>query len=136
MTVRAIGSDYPDSRRRQPHAYASPQLQSWARGLEISSSRRHEVIAKGSALPRRGMPTVFLSLLLALLLVVLIADISAVRTGGENIRKLTAGIESLESSNALLRSELSVAMNHPVLRRKAEEAKAANERLVILSAEP
>ncbi len=135
MTVRATGSAYPGGSNTQPRAYVSPQVQSWARGLEISSARRHEVVTKDADLPRRELPTVLLSLLLALFLLVLILDVNAIHTGGENIDRLNAGIASLESSNALLRSELTAAMNHPVLRRKAEEAEPGSERIVILSAE-
>ena len=67
---------------------------------------------------------------------VLFADLEALYSGGDRIGKLSAGIESLESSNSLLREQLSIALNHPVLRNQAAEAGAEGNVLVIRSTIP
>ena len=123
---------------------ASRQIQDWTRGMEISSTRRREVIAeRRTALPvfsskgiRWDVLMVSLLLLLLLLMGILLADMEALHAGGERIGKLSTGIISLEDTNSLLRQELSVAMNHPVLRSKAESMAPENETVIILSASP
>ena len=139
------GNTFADSGRRgarpQP---ASGQVQNWARGMEISSGRRHGVIdEKRSSLPafsaegiRWDVLVVALSLVLVLFIGILAADVSELFAGGERIGRLSDGIRSLEGSNSMLRAELSVALNHPVLRSRAGDAETAGETVVILSPAP
>ena len=112
--------------------------------MEISSGRRHGVIdKKRSSLPvfspdgvRWDVLVIALALALLLFVCILAADVGAIFAGGDRIGKLSAGIESLEGTNSILRQELSVALNHPVLRSKAESETELNERVVILSPSP
>ena len=70
-----------------------------------------------------------LAVLLTLILsvVVLSFDVGALFSGRTKIGSLSAQIESLNSSNALLHEDLLLAMNHPVLR----ESNADEEETVI-----
>ena len=112
--------------------------------MEISSGRRRGVIDKKDAsLPafssegiRWDVLVIALSLALLLFVCILAADVEAVFAGGDRIGKLSEGIESLEGTNSILRQELSVALNHPVLRSKAESETVLNERVIILSPSP
>ena len=132
------------SRRGAWSVPASPQVQSWARNLEISTSRQHSVISeKRIALPvfsargiRWDVLLVALSLLLLLFLGVLFSDMGALYAGGERVGKLSAGIASLEGTNTRLREELSTALNHPLLRMNAESENQKSETLIILSPFP
>lgn len=139
------GNTFADSGRRGAWSYpASGQVQNWARGMELSSGRRRGVInEKKSSLPafssegiRWDVLTVALALVLLLLTGILAADVGALFAGGDRIGKLSDRIESLEGSNSILRAELSAALNHPVLRNKAESAEPLNETLVVLSPAP
>ena len=139
------GNTFADSGRRgawpQP---SSGQVQSWTRGMEISSGRRRGVIdEKRTSLPafsaegiRWDVLVVALSLVLVLFVSILAADVGELFAGGERIGRLSDGIRSLEGSNSILRAELSVALNHPVLRSKAEGAETVNETIVVLSPAP
>ena len=112
--------------------------------MEISCGRQRGVIAeKRSSLPafsakgiRWDVLTVALSLILLLFVCILAADVEALFAGGNRIGKLSAGIRSLEGSNSILREELSVALNHPVLRNKSESGEPLNETVVVLSPAP
>lgn len=55
-------------------------------------------------------------LLLILFVILLLADLGVLYSGRTTIGKLSARIETLSSSNALLQEDLTLAMNHPVLR--------------------
>ena len=124
---------------------ASPQVQSWARGLEVASGRQRSVIAGTRApmpvLSARGIRqdalTVVMAVLLAVFLIVLIADVNALHSNDTQIVLLNSTIESLESGNALLRDQLSTALRHPVLvRAAAEDGEPTDERVVFLSPAP
>ena len=135
-----MNSIYSSSGLRQPQAgTASRQVQDWSRGLERHTGRQREVIdEKRIGLPAFTAESVLrgiLTAVLILLVIVLLADLAAVHDSGDRIGRLSAGIESLEGTNSTLRQKLSLALNHPVLRRKAEGAEPANERTVILSAD-
>lgn len=124
---------------------ASPQVQSWARGLEAASARRRTVIA-GQRAPmpvfsargvRQDVLAVVVAALLAVFLIVLVADVNALHGSDKQIVRLNSTIESLESGNALLRDQLSTALRHPVLVRAAlEDGEPLNEQVVFLSPAP
>ena len=135
------------------HAYArlrpspsSPQVQSWARGLEAASGRQRPVITEkwvpAPAVSARGVRRDVLAavaaVLLAVFLVILIADVNALQSGGSEIGRLSRTIDALESGNAQLRQQVSAAMRHPVLLRKAaeESGETLNEQVVFLSPAP
>ena len=123
---------------------AARQVQDWTRGLEVSSSRRREVIAeKRIALPvfsskgiRWDVLLAALLLLLLFLLGILLADVQAISAGGVRIGKLSAGIESLESTNTLLRQELTGAMNYPALRSRTDKTASESQLYIIQAAVP
>ena len=69
---------------------------------------------------------------LILFLVILFLDIGSLCSGGANISKLSARIESLNSSNSLLQEDLTLAMSHPVLQRA--NADEAEETVITLTA--
>ena len=131
------------SRQGAQSVPASRQVQSWTRGREASGAGRRNVIdEKRQSLPRFSAEgirwdvlTVALALALLLFVSVLVADVGAIFAGGDRIGRLSAGIESLEGANQVLRQELSAALNHPVLRGKAE-GETLNEQLVILPLAP
>ena len=136
------GGVFADPRRQNPWSVpAACQVQDWTRGLEISSSQRREVIAeKRVALPiistkgiRWDVLLAVLMLVLFLFLGILLADMQAISAGGVRIGQLSAGIESLESSNTALRQELSFAMNRPVIRSSFGEANTEPPLYVIQS---
>ena len=128
MTVRQMNQLYTGTSRQTRPMYASPQVQSWARGLEIHTGRQRRVISEQrTTLPlfsargvRWDVLIVALTLIALLFLGILCADLGALFSGGDRIGKLSDGIASLESSNSLLREQLSLAMLHPVLLSKAE----------------
>ena len=139
------GNTFADSGRQSAWSVpVSGQVQNWTRGMENSSGRQHGVIdEKRPSLPafsaegiRWDVLTVVLALVLLLFFCVLAADVEALHAGGERIGKLSDGIRSLEGSNSILREELSVALNHPVLRNMAESAEPVNETVVVLSPTP
>ena len=102
-------------RRKNPDDPQSPQTMSWANGGRSRSAGRHDVIAeKKQPLPvlsaegiRRDVLTVTLTLVAAALLFILISDVNALFAGNDRISRLSAGIASLESSNSILREEIS-----------------------------
>ena len=132
------------SRRRQ--VPVSRHAQDWTRSLEAASGGHRRVIdRKASVLPafsaegiRWDVMIVILSLLLLLIAGVLVSDIEALRAGSSRIGKLSAGIESLEGSNAILEDEISMVMKHPVLKRMNElaEAEEETETVITISAAP
>ena len=139
------GGAFADPRRQNPWAIpAARQVQDWTRGLEINTSRRHEVIAeKRIALPvfsakgiRWDALLTALMLLLLLFLGVLLADMQAISAGGARIGKLSAGIEALETSNTQLRQELSFAMNRPAVRSRADDTSGKAPLYIIQSVIP
>ena len=124
---------------------ASPQVQSWARGLEAASGRQRSVIAGTRApmpvLSSRGIRqdalAVVVTVLLAVFLIVLIADVTALHSNDTQIVRLSSTIESLESGNEVLRNRLSTALRHPVLVRAAlEDGEPIDEQVVFLSPAP
>ena len=140
-----LGGAVADPRRQSAWTVpASRQIQDWTRGMEISSTRRRNVISeRRTALPvfsakgiRWDALTAALLLILLLFAGILLADMGALYAGGERIGKLSAGITSLEDSNSVLRQELNRAMNHPVLLSSTESMIQINETIVIPSAIP
>ena len=128
-------------------AFASRQVQDWTRHLDYSAGRRRVIAREDSAVPafssrgiRRDVLAVTVALLLVLFAGILFADMSTIWAGGSRIGELSAGIESLEGTNASLQQQLSFAMRHPVLTRmsaqaEAEaEAEAREEQVITLSA--
>ena len=145
MSVRYMNSIDSGGRPHQKGAVqASRQMQDWTRGMEISCSRQRSVIdEKRTVLPafsaqgiRRDVLAAALALLLILFAGILCADLEALYAGGERIGKLSAGIASLEDTNALLRDRLSVAMSHPVLVRQAEAPEEGADLFIIQSTVP
>ena len=61
-----------------------------------------------------------LLLLLLFFAGILLADVEALSAGGVRIGRLSAGIESLENRNSLLREELYSSSNYSLLRSSAE----------------
>ena len=140
MTVLRMNSsgEYASPRRgrffadpRPRNAWSVPAAcprQDWTRRLEVHSSRRRDVISeRRSALPvfsAKGIRwDVLMTVLLLLLLFfagILLADVEALSAGGVRIGRLSAGIESLENRNSLLREELYSSSNYSLLRSSAE----------------
>ena len=86
---------------------------------------------------RQDALAVVVTVLLAVFLIVLIADVTALHSNDKQIFRLNSTIESLESGNALLRDQLSTALRHPVLVRAAlEDGEPINEQVVFLSPAP
>ena len=128
-------------------AFASPQVQDWTKRLDFSAGRREVIAREDLVLPafssrgiRRDVLAVTVALLLVLFAAILFADMNALRAGDDRIGQLSAGIESLEGTNASLQQQLSLAMRHPVLTRMnaqseaAAEAEVQEERVITLSA--
>ena len=121
---------------------ASPQIQSWARGMEIRSVKQHHVIAeKKHPLPvfssegiRWDVLVIAVSLILLLFVSVLAIDVNALYAGSGRISGLSAGIASLEQSNILLREELSRERAARTFIRKPSNEEP--ERVVVLSPAP
>ena len=121
---------------------ASPQIQSWARGMEIRSVKRRHVIAeKKHPLPvfssegiRWDMLIIAFSLILLLFAGILVSDVSALYAGSSRISGLSTGIASLEQSNIQLREELSREQAARTFVRKTEDEGPG--RIVILSPAP
>ena len=121
---------------------ASPQIQSWARGMEIRSVKQRHVIAeKKHPLPvfstegiRWDVLIIAFSLILLLFAGILVSDVSALYAGRSRISRLSTGIASLEQSNILLREELSREKAARTFIRKAGNEEP--ERVVILSPAP
>ena len=86
---------------------------------------------------RQDVLAVVVAALLAVFLIVLVADVNALHGSDKQIVRLNSTIESLESGNALLRDQLSTALRHPVLVRAAlEDGEPLNEQVVFLSPAP
>ena len=138
-----LWNESAQSRRRAGFAVpASPQIQSWARGMEVRAVRHRSVIAeKRHPLPvfssegiRWDVLMVALSLILLLLIGILVSDVSALYAGDDRISRLSTGIASLERSNSILRDEISRTQFVPAKTRNAESEES--ERIVIPSPEP
>lgn len=97
---------------------------------------RNVVTEKRRPRPRPAALVVALLLVLIFFGSILLADLSSVYAYTTTVNDLAAGINSLESSNRLLREELSAAMNHPVLLRQAEDAEPVTRTVISLSVEP
>ena len=122
----------------------SPQTQSWTRSLEINAGRRRDVIAE----KRKPMPPfssegirwdvliVALTLVLALFLAILAADVDALFAHGGRIGELNAGIASLETNNSSLREALSGAHSLAGSYRISKAEDGEPERIVVLSPAP
>ena len=110
-----------------------------------AGNRRGVINRKTSSLPAFSMKgirldvlAVILSLLLLLTAGILFADVEAIRAGGDRIGKLSAGIVSLEGSNAVLQDEIALALSHPVLpgMNKPADAEETGETVILISAVP
>ena len=130
------GPFFPGSGRQIPHC-SYRQVQDWTEKLNTGADRQRPVITERSIRPgrnlRRDLPMMILVTALALFLAILLSDISTVSAVSAETRQLTSTIASLENSNSMLRSELSIALSHPVLRSQAE---AETGTLVLLTAGP
>ena len=107
----------------------------------VPAARRDVIAEKKAPLPafspegiRWDVLVIVLSLAALLFLGILIADVSALYTGGTRIGKLSTGITSLEASNGLLREEISRASVQSFELRSAENEEP--ERIVVLSPAP
>ena len=144
MTVRPVNPFYTGSARRKRGAgFPSRQVQDWTRGLDGRNGWRQVIDEKRPALPafsangiRRDVLLVTLSLVLLIFLGVLFSDLEALHSGGNRIAQLSAGIETLEDTNVLLRDRLSVAMSHPVLQHASASEETKNNLLIIRSTLP
>ncbi len=85
---------------------------------------------------RREVSAAILLAVLILFLCVLLADINTLHTASTQASQLSASITSLETSNSFLRSELSVALNHPVLRSQTEAQAPEIIQTILLTAGP
>ena len=120
----------------------SPQIQSWAKGMEVRSVKHRSVITeKKHPLPvfssdgiRWDVLVISLSLILVLFVSILVSDMSALYAGGDRISQLSTGIASLEQSNSILRDEISRTRYYPSGTRNAEDGEP--EKIVIISPEP
>lgn len=143
--MSVLRMDPPDEyavsgRRKQTEDPLSPQIQSWANGIEHRNVKRHNVIPeKKLPLPavsaegiRWDVLAVTLTLIVAAFLIVLISDVSALSAGNDRIGRLSAGIASLESSNSILREEISWARTDL----SANQKEGDPVRTVILSPAP
>ena len=130
------GPFFSGSGRQIPHC-SYRQVQDWTEKLNTGADRQRPVITERSSRPgrnlRRDLPMMILVTALALFLAILLSDISTVSAVSAETRQLTSTIASLENSNSMLRSELSIALSHPVLRSQAE---AETGTLVLLTAGP
>ena len=119
---------------------ACRQVQSWTGRLDTGAGSYRDVITDVTAVrrksSRRTSPAMILVLVLALLLCILLYDLSSVYTVSEQTRSLSASVASLESSNNMLRTQLSVARNHPVLRSQAEAQAPEIAETILLTAPP
>ena len=86
---------------------------------------------------RQDVLAVVVAALLAVFLIVLVADVNALHGSDKQIVRLNSTIESLESGNEVLRNRLSTALRHPVLVRAAlEDGEPIDEQVVFLSPAP
>ena len=86
---------------------------------------------------RQDALAVVVTVLLAVFLIVLIADVNTLHSNDKQILRLSSTIESLESGNEILRDQLSTALRHPVLVRAAlEDGEPIDEQVVFLSPAP
>ena len=86
---------------------------------------------------RQDVLAVVVAALLAVFLIVLIADVTALHSNDTQILRLSSTIESLESGNEILRDQLSTELRHPVLVRAAlEDGEPIDEQVVFLSPAP
>ena len=121
---------------RQDSFFSYHQAQNRTGKLSTGTGRQRAVITEATRKNRRRtLPALLLAALMVLMLSILVCDLSMVCTAGAHAGELAASVASLENSNALLKNELSAALNHPVLRRQAE-AQAEYGTLVTLSAGP
>ena len=155
MTVLRINTAEDSAYPRCPHPFgipgqrgglavpSSPQTRAWTRNVKYGRGKRRSVVAeKTRPLPmfsaegiRWDVLAVALTLVLALFLAVLAADVDALNTHGSRIGELNAGIASLKTNNSSLREAISGAQNLAGTYRisKAEEEP---ERIVVLSPAP
>ncbi len=100
------------------------QVQDWTGRSFPAAGRYHDVVTETPVRKsiRRNMPAIILAAVLILILCILLSDLTSVYTFSEHTSQLSSAISSLESSNAFLRNELSIALNHPVLRNQAQAA--------------
>ena len=146
MTVLRINSDeYAYPRRRNDSAGFRRRD-----GISVSfyqPVRRDTVLKRGViAEKNRPLPAfslegirwdvllVTLSLILLVIFCILGSDLEALVNGGSRIRKLNAGIASLEESNSLLREQISRTAGQGFLVRNATGEEP--ERIVVLSPAP
>ena len=103
-----------------------------------ASGRFREVVTdtSGRKSGRRALPVIILAAAMILFLCILLSDLSCVYAVSTQTSLLSSAIHSLESSNSLLRSELSVALNHPVLRSQADALAPEIVQTILLTAGP
>ena len=87
-----------------------------------AAGRFREVVTdtSGRKSDRQAVPVIVLAAAMILFLCILLSDLSSVQALSAQTSQLSSAINSLESSNSLLRNQLSVALNHPVLRSQAD----------------
>ena len=145
MTVLRMNAyrEYSAPRRR---GFFSVRRHPACRRVKVRTGRHytrlagHTVIAeKRMAAPafsaggvRRDVLRILLALILVLFVSVLLADLSALCSGGTRIGKLSAEIRSINSSNTLLQEELARISAHPVPVMQNQEKDA--ETVITLSA--
>ena len=134
------GPFFPGSGRQIPHC-SYRQVQDWTEKFSTGTGRQRPVITERCGRPgrnslHRDLPMIILVTALALFLAILLSDISTVSAVSAETRQLTSTIASLENSNSLLRSELSIALSHPVLLRKSEGTEEDADLFIIQSAIP
>lgn len=153
--VRANTAEYTAS-PRCPHPFgipgqregfavpASPQTRTWTRDARSGRGKRRSVIAeKTQPLPmfsaegiRWDVLIVALTLVLALFLAILAADVDALFAHGGRIGELNAGIASLETNNSSLREALSGAHSLAGSYKISKAEDGESERIVVLSPAP
>ena len=156
MTVLRMNTTENSAYPRCPHPFgipgqregfavpASPQTRTWTRDVRPGRGRRRSVIAeKTQPLPmfsaegiRWDVLIVALTLVLALFLAILAADVDALFAHGGRIGELNAGIASLETNNSSLREALSGAQYLAGTYRLSKAEDGEPERVVVLSPAP
>ena len=124
----------------KPGVSAYSQVRNWAGRTDSGAGCYRDVITDVTAVRKKGirrsMPAIILALTLILFISILLSDLCSVNAASAQARALSSSIASLESSNNLLRNELSIALNHPVLRNQADLAEPEITTLIRLTAGP
>ena len=124
----------------KPGVSAFSQAQNWRGRTDSGAGYYRDVITdvtvtrKGSL--RRAAPAILLAVALVLFLSILTSDLCSINAASAQTQALSSSIASLENSNNLLRNELSIALNHPVLRNQTDLAEPEITTLIRLTAGP